>query len=72
MKLRGGNFVQPQVGPSLARMLPDWVRFAKMRAPLAVMLRSIAAEPERRRFHGPSPLRCVRTFGMRAPQDEDD
>jgi len=23
------------------------------------MLRSIAAEPERRRFHGPSPLRCV-------------
>jgi hypothetical protein len=31
--------VQPQVGPSLARMLPDWVRFAKMRAPLAVILR---------------------------------
>jgi hypothetical protein len=35
----------------------SWLRFAKM--PLALMLRSLAAEPERRRFHGPSPLRCV-------------
>jgi hypothetical protein len=33
--------------------------FRQNAAPLALMLRSIAAEPERRRFHGPSPLRCV-------------
>ena len=33
--------------------------FRQNAARLALMLRSIAAEPERRRFHGPSPLRCV-------------
>jgi hypothetical protein len=45
-----------------------WVRFAKMTVgfvspkrarPLALMLRSIAARGERRRFHSPGALRCV-------------
>jgi hypothetical protein len=59
MKLRRRSFCAA-TGWSFARAhAPRLGSFRQNAAPLAVMLRSIAAEPERRRFHGPSPLRCV-------------
>jgi hypothetical protein len=67
MKLRQRSF-RTAAGWSFARACSPlgfvWPKcslgsFRQSAAPLALMLRSVAAEPERRRFHGPSPLRCV-------------
>ena len=57
----GGDHASP-----LSRGRPGWPKcslgsFRQNAVPLALMLRSIAAEPERRRFHGPSTLRRVST-----------
>src|SRR5262249_53866658 len=49
------HFLHPQVGSSA-----QWLRLAKPPPTmLDLMLRSIAARRERRRFHSPSALRCV-------------
>ena len=60
MKLRWRSFRAAAGWSSARRMLPAWLRLAKMlvgfvspknAAPLALMLRTIAAPRKRRRFH---------------------